>query len=141
MKKVQIIIEKAFVLNPVYQLEEILKCFEKLNQLIRQKNNLPDDKIILWGKIDNGKIRIGYNGNPDSVNRGMHCNVLLEYDINTNKAIFQFVVFDAINEWGLYEQAPVYGAPEEDQGAGFKFTLEETEYHYVVYIESSLKKI
>jgi hypothetical protein len=140
MKTETIIVEKSFSLRPNYQLEEILEYFEKLNRLIRQKNNLPNNKSILWGKIENGKVRIGYIRNPRATNKGLHDDVKLEYDITTNKSIFQFVILDAINEWGLDEQVLVYGAPENDKSAGLEFTLDEVKYHYVIYIEIAIKK-
>lgn len=126
-------LERAFIMRPPHQLQELLFCLEKVNQLIREKNNLADNIKVLWAKNDGGKIRVGYNKNPKTENPGMHSNVILEYDITTNKAIFQFVVFDAINEWGLYNQISIYGAPEENKQAGLKFVLDETEYDYIAY--------
>lgn len=126
-------LEKIFVLQTEFQLEEMLECLEKINQLIRQKNNLPSDKVILWAKDHNGKVRVGYNRNPNPVNEGMHTDIILNYDLTTNKSVFQLVVFDAINEWGLYDDMPVYGAPEENKDSGFKFTLNDVEYHYIIF--------
>jgi hypothetical protein len=140
MEKKDVIIERAFILKPPYQLEEISKCFEKLNKLIRQKNNLSTDTEVLWIKSEGSKNRIGYKRNPESINKGLHYDVLLEHDITTNKAAFLLVIYDAILEWGLAEDVSVYGAPEEDRSAGFIFTLENREYHYIVYIEIAIKK-
>ncbi len=136
MEEMVIDLQDKFIYNAGY-LAPLLRsgCLAKLNELIRTKNKI--DRDIFWAKEEGDLVRVGYEKNPDAKISGIHNNVLLEYDIVNNAALFQFVVFDGCNAWNCYKDVPCYGAPEENTDAGFHFIQDDTKWHYKVFTKKS----
>ena len=117
-------LEKSFIMYTSDQVAELQKCFNNLNNLIKTKNSIKKD--VLWVKVDEGEVRVGYEQNPKSNMSGMHQDVRLEHDMITNIAALQFVIFEALRDWNLYEDVPMKGAPEEGKDSYFVYTFNDT---------------
>lgn len=126
-------LEKNFSLPAMQQLPALQTCIERINQLIQEKHALSTDHKPFYVKIANGFVKIGYENNPQAESEGFHNHLFLEYDLKTNIACFQFVIFDGCREWDLFNEIKMYGAPEEGQNAGFTIPLKNMTFSYVIH--------
>lgn len=128
-------LEKNFSLPAMQQLPALQTCIERINQLVRTKNNLDADQNPFYVKVEDGFIKMGYTNNPDADMKGFNNHHSFCYDTLTNMAAFGFVIFDGCREWNLYKEIKMYGAPEEGSDAGFRIPLNDVTYAYRIYTD------